>query len=299
MLIKKIALLSGGDSEERDISIKSGLAVYQALKNLNYEVSLIDPINTDLCTLVNYDAAFICLHGKNGEDGKIQSLLELLKVPFTGSASTASMLAMNKFYSKLVWNDNALMTPKFLILNKTNLDYKKIITHLSDPFIVKPSSSGSSFGINLVKNKDDLISAFTDASKYDPTVLAEEFIEGREFTVSILGNKSLGVLEITPKNEFYDYNAKYVSNETVFSKPTDLNPTVLEKMENIALSAFTSIGCSGWGRVDFMMDKKFNLYLIEVNTVPGMTDHSLFPLAARNAGLNFEQTVQHIVDLIE
>lgn len=299
MLIKKIALLSGGDSEERDISIKSGLAVYQALKNLNYEVSLIDPINTDLCTLVNYDAAFICLHGKNGEDGKIQSLLELLKVPFTGSASTASMLAMNKFYSKLVWNDHALITPKFLILNKTNLDYKKIITHLSDPFIVKPSSSGSSFGINLVKNKDDLILAFTDASKYDPTVIAEEFIEGREFTVSILGNKSLGVLEITPKNEFYDYNAKYVSNETIFSKPTDLNPDVLEKMENIALSAFTSIGCSGWGRVDFMMDKKFNLYLIEVNTVPGMTDHSLFPLAARNAGLNFEQTVQHIVDLIE
>lgn len=299
MLIKKIALLSGGDSEERDISIKSGLAVYQALKNLNYEVSLIDPINTDLCTLVNYDAAFICLHGKNGEDGKIQSLLELLKVPFTGSASTASMLAMNKFYSKLVWNDHALITPKFLILNKTNLDYKKIITHLSDPFIVKPSSSGSSFGINLVKNKDDLILAFTDASKYDPTVIAEEFIEGREFTVSILGTKSLGVLEIAPKNEFYDYNAKYVSNETIFSKPTDLNPEVLEKMENIALSAFTSIGCSGWGRVDFMMDKKFNLYLIEVNTVPGMTDHSLFPLAARNAGLNFEQTVQHIVDLIE
>ncbi len=299
MLIKKIALLSGGDSEERDISIKSGLAVYQALKNLNYEVSLIDPINTDLCTLVNYDAAFICLHGKNGEDGKIQSLLELLKVPFTGSASTASMLAMNKFYSKLVWNDHALITPKFLILNKTNLDYKKIITHLSDPFIVKPSSSGSSFGINLVKNKDDLIFAFTDASKYDFTVIAEEFIEGREFTVSILGNKSLGVLEISSKNEFYDYNAKYVSNETVFSKPTDLNPAVLEKMENIALSAFTSIGCSGWGRVDFMMDKKFNLYLIEVNTVPGMTDHSLFPLAARNAGLNFEETVQHIVDLIE
>lgn len=299
MLIKKIALLSGGDSEERDISIKSGLAVYQALKNLNYEVSLIDPINTDLCTLVNYDAAFICLHGKNGEDGKIQSLLELLKVPFTGSASTASMLAMNKFYSKLVWNDHALITPKFLILNKTNLDYKNIITHLRDPFIVKPSSSGSSFGINLVKNKDDLILAFTDASKYDPTAIAEEFIEGREFTVSILGNKSLGVLEITPKNEFYDYNAKYVSNETIFSKPTDLNPEVLEKMENIALSAFTSIGCSGWGRVDFMMDKKFNLYLIEVNTVPGMTDHSLFPLAARNAGLNFEQTVQHIVDLIE
>lgn len=299
MLIKKIALLSGGDSEERDISIKSGLAVYQALKNLNYKVSLIDPVDTDLSTLVNYDAAFICLHGKNGEDGKIQSLLELLKVPFTGSASTASMLAMNKFYSKLVWNDHALITPKFLILNKTNLDYKKIITHLSDPFIVKPSSSGSSFGINLVKNKDDLILAFTDASKYDPTVIAEEFIQGREFTVSILGNKSLGVLEITPKNEFYDYNAKYVSNETIFSKPTDLNPEVLEKMENIALSAFTSIGCSGWGRVDFMMDKKFNLYLIEVNTVPGMTDHSLFPLAARNAGLNFEQTVQHIVDLIE
>ena len=298
-MIKKIALLSGGDSEERDISIKSGLAVYQALKNLNYEVSLIDPINTDLCALVNYDAVFICLHGKNGEDVKIQFLLELLKVPFTGSASTASMLAMNKFYSKLVWNDHALITPKFLILNKTNLDYKNIITHLRDPFIVKPSSSGSSFGINLVKNKDDLILAFTDASKYDPTVIAEEFIEGREFTVSILGNKSLGVLEITPKNEFYDYNAKYVSNETIFSKPTDLNPEVLEKMENIALSAFTSIGCSGWGRVDFMMDKKFNLYLIEVNTVPGMTDHSLFPLAARNAGLNFEETVQQIVDLIE
>jgi len=299
MLIKKIALLSGGDSEERDISIKSGLAVYQALKNLNYEVSLIDPKNSNLCSLVNFDAAFICLHGKNGEDGKVQSLLELLKVPFTGSASTASMLAMNKFYSKLIWNDRALKTPQFLILNKTNLDYKKIITKLGDPFIVKPSSSGSSFGINLVKNKDDLISAFTDAFKYDSIVIAEEFIVGREFTVSILGNKSLGVLEISSKNEFYDYNAKYVSNETVFSKPTDLNPTVLEEMENIALSAFTSIGCSGWGRVDFMMDKKFNLHLIEVNTVPGMTDHSLFPLAAKHAGLSFEQTVHHIVDLIE
>ena len=299
MLIKKIALLSGGDSEERDISIKSGLAVYQALKNLNYEVSLIDPKNSNLCSLVNFDAAFICLHGKNGEDGKVQSLLELLKVPFTGSASTASMLAMNKFYSKLIWNDRALKTPQFLILNKTNLDYKKIITKLGDPFIVKPSSSGSSFGINIVKNKDDLISAFTDACKYDSIVIAEEFIVGREFTVSILGDKSLGVLEISSKNEFYDYNAKYVSNETVFSKPTDLNPTVLEEMENIALSAFTSIGCRGWGRVDFMMDKEFNLHLIEVNTVPGMTDHSLFPLAARHAGLSFEQTVHHIVDLIE
>ncbi len=299
MLIKKIALLSGGDSEERDISIKSGLAVYQALKNLNYEVSLIDPKNTNLCSLVNYDAAFICLHGKNGEDGKVQSLLELLKVPFTGSTSTASMLAMNKFYSKLIWNDRALKTPQFLILNKTNLDYKKIITKLGDPFIVKPSSSGSSFGINLVKNKNDLISAFTDAFQYDSIVIAEEFIVGREFTVSILGNKSLGVLEISSKNEFYDYNAKYVSNETVFSKPTNLNPTVLEEMENLALSAFISIGCSGWGRVDFMMDKEFNLYLIEVNTVPGMTDHSLFPLAARYAGLSFEQTVHHIVDLIE
>ncbi len=299
MLIKKIALLSGGDSEERDISIKSGLAVYQALKNLNYEVSLIDPKNSNLCSLVNFDAAFICLHGKNGEDGKVQSLLELLKVPFTGSASTASMLAMNKFYSKLIWNDRALKTPQFLILNKTNLDYKKIITKLGDPFIVKPSSSGSSFGINLVKNKDDLISAFTDAFKYDSIVIAEEFIVGREFTVSILGNKSLGVLEISSKNEFYDYNAKYVSNETIFSKPIDLNPTVLEEMENIALSAFTSIGCRGWGRVDFMMDKEFNLHLIEVNTVPGMTDHSLFPLAARHAGLSFEQTVHHIVDLIE
>lgn len=299
MLIKKIALLSGGDSEERDISIKSGLAVYQALKNLNYEVSLIDPKNSNLCSLVNFDAAFICLHGKNGEDGKVQSLLELLKVPFTGSASTASMLAMNKFYSKLIWNDRALKTPQFLILNQTNLDYKKIITKLGDPFIVKPSSSGSSFGINLVKNKDDLISAFTDAFKYDSIVIAEEFIVGREFTVSILGNKSLGVLEISSKNDFYDYNAKYVSNETVFSKPTDLNPTVLEEMENVALSAFTSIGCRGWGRVDFMMDKEFNLYLIEVNTVPGMTDHSLFPLAARHVGLSFEQTVHHIVDLIE
>lgn len=299
MLIKKIALLSGGDSEERDISIKSGLAVYQALKNLNYEVSLIDPKNSNLCSLVNFDAAFICLHGKNGEDGKVQSLLELLKVPFTGSASTASMLAMNKFYSKLIWNDRALKTPQFLILNETNLDYKKIITKLGDPFIVKPSSSGSSFGINLVKNKDDLISAFTDAFKYDSIVIAEEFIVGREFTVSILGNKSLGVLEISSKNDFYDYNAKYVSNETVFSKPTDLNPTVLEEMENVALSAFTSIGCRGWGRVDFMMDKEFNLHLIEVNTVPGMTDHSLFPLAARHAGLSFEQTVHHIVDLIE
>ena len=277
MLIKKIALLSGGDSEERDISIKSGLAVYQALKNLNYEVSLIDPINTDLCTLVNYDAAFICLHGKNGEDGKIQSLLELLKVPFTGSVSTASMLAMNKFYSKLVWNDHALTTPKFLILNKTNLDYKKIITHLSDPFIVKPSSSGSSFGINLVKNKDDLILAFTDASKYDPTVIAEEFIKGREFFIGVMGNYRLEVLPVwelnyhkvdKPENELYSRQAKwndaYRKRRGIESAKAKLTPELEKRIKIVAKKTYKALELNGYARIDIRMDENENINIASV-----------------------------------
>src|SRR5210317_397495 len=298
MLIKKIALLSGGDSEERDISIKSGLAVYQALKNLKYEVSLIDPKNTNLCSLVNYDAAFICLHGKNGEDGKVQSLLELLKVPFTGSASTASMLAMNKVLSKLVWLKHQLLTPQYEIIQKDS-SYEDIVIKIDSPFVVKPSSSGSSFGISLVESKAQFELAILEASKYDSLVIAEQYIKGREFTVSILDEQPLGVIEIIPKNEFYDYDAKYISDETTFLQPKDLSQDQLKNLYDSAIKAFSSIGCRGWGRVDFIMDSKASFYLIEINTVPGMTGHSLFPLSAKNAGLSFEQVVKRILNLIE
>ena len=295
---KKIAVLAGGNSEERLISLESGQFVFNALKLLKYDAEIIDPKTDDLFQLKKFDAAFICLHGKNGEDGKIQSFLELIKVPYTGSNPQASMLSMNKFLSKLVWLKHELLTPKYEIIQKDST-YEDIVIKIDSPFVVKPSSSGSSFGISLVKSKAQFELAIHEASKYDSLVIAEQYIKGREFTVSILDDQPLGMLEIIPKNEFYDYDAKYISDETTFLQPKDLSHDQLKNLYDSAIKAFSSIGCRGWGRVDFIMDSKASFYLIEINTVPGMTGHSLFPLSAKNAGLSFEQVVKRILNLIE
>ena len=259
----------------------------QLIKKIKYEYQL-----------KKFDAAFICLHGKNGEDGKIQSFLELIKVPYTGSNPQASMLSMNKVLSKLVWLKHQLLTPQYEIIQKDSF-YEDIVIKIDSPFVVKPSSSGSSFGISLVKSKAQFELAILEASKYDSLVIAEQYIKGREFTVSILDEQPLGVIEIIPKNEFYDYDAKYISDETTFLQPKDLSQDQLKNLYDSAIKAFSSIGCRGWGRVDFIMDSKASFYLIEINTVPGMTGHSLFPLSAKNAGLSFEQVVKRILNLIE
>lgn len=297
-MAKKIALLAGGISKERDISLESGKAVFNALKELNYSVELIDPKNGDLNSLNNFDSVFICLHGENGEDGKIQSFLDLMDIPYTGSRSNSSMIAMDKFLTKLIWEKLGFITPKFKIVNSTT-QFDELLSSLGAPFIIKPAKSGSSLGVSIVNSQDDLVKAYRDAIDFDSTILAEEFIRGRELTVSILGEKALEVVEIRTTNSFYDYNAKYLSDETTFLKPIDINKKELKSLKENAIEAFRALGCSSWGRVDYIMDKKGKFYLIEVNTIPGMTGHSLFPLAAKYSGMTFNTVVEEIVKLIK
>ena len=297
-MAKKIALLAGGVSKERDISLESGKAVFNALKELNYSVELIDPKNGDLNSLINFDSVFICLHGENGEDGKIQSILDLMGIPYTGSRSNSSMIAMDKLLTKLIWEKLGFITPKFKIVNSTT-QFDELLSSLGVPFIIKPAKSGSSLGVSIVNSQDDLVKAYRDAIDFDSTILAEEFIRGRELTVSILGEKALEVVEIRTTNSFYDYNAKYLSDETTFSKPIDIKEKELKSLKENAIEAFRALGCSSWGRVDYIMDKKGKFYLIEVNTIPGMTGHSLFPLAAKYSGMTFNTVVEEIVKLIK
>ena len=297
-MAKKIALLAGGISKERDISLESGKAVFNALKELNYSVELIDPKNSDLNSLNNFDSVFICLHGENGEDGKIQSFLDLMDIPYTGSRSNSSMIAMDKLLTKLIWEKLGFITPKFKIVNSTT-QFDELLSSLGAPFIIKPAKSGSSLGVSIVNSQDDLVKAYRDAIDFDSTILAEEFIRGRELTVSILGEKALEVVEIRTTNSFYDYNAKYLSDETTFSKPIDINEKELKSLKENAIEAFRALGCSSWGRVDYIMDNKGKFYLIEVNTIPGMTGHSLFPLAAKYSGMTFNTVVEEIVKLIK
>jgi D-alanine-D-alanine ligase len=297
-LSKKIALLAGGISKERDISLESGKAVFNALKELNYSVELIDPKNGDLNSLINFDSVFICLHGENGEDGKIQSFLDLMGIPYTGSRSNSSMIAMDKLLTKLIWEKLGFITPKFKIVNSTT-QFDELLSSLGAPFIIKPAKSGSSLGVSIVNSQDDLVKAYRYAIDFDSTILAEEFIKGRELTVSVLGEKALEVIEIETTNSFYDYNAKYLSDETTFSKPIDITEKELKSLKENAIEAFRALGCSSWGRVDYIMDKKGKFYLIEVNTIPGMTGHSLFPLAAKYSGMTFNTVVEEIVKLIK
>lgn len=296
--LKKIALLAGGDSAERDISIQSGKAVSCALKNLNYDFKIFDPKFDNLHNIKNYDAAFICLHGPNGEDGKIQTILEDMKIPYTGSNPSASEIAMDKHVSKIIWEKDSLLTPKHLLIEKQTT-FEFITDQIGSPFIIKPSNSGSSFGISIVNNRKELLNSYNNARKYDSKIIAEKYISGRELTVSILGQEALEVIEILPKNNFYDFEAKYISNDTKFFQPKNLDNFQIKILQNTALKAFFALGCSSFGRVDFLMDKMGKIYLIEVNTIPGMTSHSLFPLAAKFSGFSFDKIIQKIINLIK
>lgn len=293
----KVAVLLGGISNEREISLESGKAVLAALIRMGIDAHPIDPIYYDLNDLKvkNFNRAFICLHGRDGEDGKIQGILDEMNIPYTGSGKSASAKGMDKLISKSIWKDNNLSTPEFLRVEGLK-DYEKIVNRLNLPFFIKPANSGSSIGINKVNTKKDFIRAFQEAIIIDSNVIAEQMIVGREYTLAIVGQELLPIIEIQTKTEFYDYAAKYSRDDTNFICPTDLTQHYIKEANIICLRAFNLIGCRGWGRVDFIIDNNCNFFIIEINSIPGMTSHSLVPLAAENRGIGFEGLTLKILE---
>ncbi|MEO6975415.1 MAG: D-alanine--D-alanine ligase [Gallionella sp.] len=294
----KVAVLLGGRSAEREVSLKSGTAVLQALQRSGVDAHPFDPAVQNLQALVDegFNRVFIALHGRYGEDGTVQGALELLGIPYTGSGVMASALGMDKWRTKLVWQAGGLPIPDYALLDEHS-DWGSVVQRLGLPLFVKPANEGSSVGISKVKSVAELPAAYREAVKHDPLVLAESFIGGGEYTVAILGERALPVIKIVPANEFYDYEAKYLSNDTRYLCPSDLSAAREAEMQDLAKQAFALIGGRGWGRVDFLMGENGKQYLLEANTSPGMTDHSLVPMAARGAGMNFEQLVLSILEL--
>jgi D-alanine-D-alanine ligase len=294
----KVAVLYGGRSAEREISLKSGTAVLTALLKNGVDAQPFDPAEQDLYKLLEggFKRAFIALHGRFGEDGTMQGALELMNIPYTGSGVLASALAMDKWRSKLVWQAAGLPVPAYEMLGAAS-DLDATVERLGLPLFIKPANEGSSVGISKVKKASEMRAAYAEAAKHDKLVIAEAFIGGGEYTVAILGEQALPVIKIEPANEFYDYEAKYLRNDTRYLCPSDLSQEKEAEMQRLALHSFELIGGAGWGRVDFLMDDAGQLYLLEINTVPGMTDHSLVPMAARQAGISFEQLVLTILEL--
>jgi D-alanine-D-alanine ligase len=294
----KVAVLLGGRSAEREVSLKSGAAVLAALQRSGVDAHPFDPAVQNLQALVDdgFDRVFIALHGRFGEDGTVQGALELLGIPYTGSGVLASALGMDKWRTKMVWQAANLPVPDYALLDQDS-DWKKVAQQLGLPLFVKPANEGSSVGISKVKTLGELPGAFRAALAHDKLVLAERYIGGGEYTVAILGEQALPVIKIEPANEFYDYEAKYLSDETRYLCPSGLSVAQESEMQRLAKRSFALIGGQGWGRVDFLMDGAGKPYLLEANTSPGMTDHSLVPMAARQSGMSFEQLVLRILEL--
>jgi len=289
-----IAVLMGGYSTEREISLMSGKAVYKALLKNNVECFPFDLTedNLDKLWTKEFDKAFIVLHGRGGEDGYIQSLLDKRNVPFTGSGVEASNLCMNKVHTKDVWLKHELpLSPSIVATQGKPIDP----IDFPLPWAVKPTMEGSSIGITKVENINELDTALELAWQYNDEALIEHWIEGDEYTVAILGNQALPSIKIISDHDFYDYDSKYFSNKTEYLCPSDLSEQQEKNIQTIAMKAFNLTGASDWGRVDFILDKYKNPYLLEINTVPGMTSHSLVPMAAKAAGMNFEQLVLKIL----
>ncbi len=293
----KIGVLLGGRSAERDVSLKSGNAVLAALRNRGVDAHPFDTGEHDLNALMaeKFDRVFIALHGRYGEDGTIQGALELMGVPYTGSGVMASALGMDKWRTKMLWQSAGISTPKYVLLDEKT-DYEGVAEYLGFPIFVKPAREGSSIGMSKASSVDELKKAYQLAIKYDATVLAEQFIEGSEFTAAILGDSALPLIRLETPRTFYDYEAKYLLDTTQYLCPCGLPEEQEKQIQAEALKAFKLLGCSGWGRADVMLDKKGQHYFLEINTSPGMTDHSLVPMAARHAGMNFEDLVIRILE---
>jgi D-alanine-D-alanine ligase len=291
----KVAVLFGGKSGEREVSLKSGAAVLAALLRNGVDAYAFDPAQRDLHELEKFDRAFISLHGRFGEDGTIQGALELMEIPYTGSGVLASSVGMDKWRTKLLWRSAGIITPDFELID-ANSDFAAVEARLGLPLFVKPANEGSSIGISKVKKTGELKAAYEFAAKSDPLVIAEKFVGGGEYTVGILGDVALPIIRIVPANEFYDFEAKYVRDDTQYLCPCGLTAEKEAQIQAEAVQAFKAIGGRGWGRVDFLMDEAGKHYFLEVNSSPGMTDHSLVPMAAKAAGISFDELVMKILE---
>ena len=298
----KVAVLMGGKSAERDVSLASGRAVCEALTTLKIEHVIFDPSMQPLSELqaMNIDLAFIILHGRGGEDGTIQGALEYLEIPYTGSGVLGSALAMDKIHTKEIWVARELPTPNFLRVNAPlqEAEANKILCEFTHNIMVKPSREGSSIGMAKVKNSAELIDAVNTALELDNEVLLEAYVTGQEYTVAILDDVALPSIRMVTPHVFYDYAAKYQDNTTEYFCPSGLTDDEEQQLATLCLDAFRSVSATGWGRVDVMRDETGQFLLLEVNTVPGMTTKSLVPKAARQAGIDFPNLVLKIMQTV-
>ncbi len=293
----RVAVLMGGRSAEREISLRSGEAVLTALQAQGIDAVGIDVDKQVDVTLRhgNYKRAFVTLHGRGGEDGEIQGLLQAMGLPFTGSSVTGAMLSMNKRISKLIWQQQGLPTPKFQHVD-TDINPVELVKKLGLPLVIKPVNEGSSIGMSKVEEGESLKAAISLALQYDDDVIAEQWVNGAEYTASILDGEALPVIRLKTPRSFYDYEAKYQANTTEYLCPCGLEVEQEIICQALALTAFNALQMRGWGRIDLMADSKGNFYLLEANSVPGMTDHSLVPMAAKQAGLDFQQLCWRILE---
>jgi len=295
---KKIGVLLGGASAERDVSLRSGTAVYNALKGLGYNAVPIDA-GADICSVLQKEAieiAFLVLHGGWGEDGSIQGMLEVLGIPYTGSGVLASALAMDKEASKKAFLYHGVPVPPFLVIDKRSAGrHGEPGLSFSLPWVVKPATEGSSIGVSIIKDKNDFTHALEKTFTFGPRALVEKYIEGREVQIGILNDKVLGGVEVRPSLEFYSYEAKYTAGLTEYLLPPALESGVYKEACNKALAAHMALGCKGATRVDLRIDNEGNPFVLEVNTIPGMTETSLMPKIAQHAGFDFPCLIEEIL----
>ena len=291
----KVAVILGGTSFERDVSLKTGKAVVKACKVNNYDVEtlIIDENHKKFLPILKQaDIVFNALHGTLGEDGTIQRWLEENNIKFTGSDSIASSLCMNKIECKKILKKNKFLTPKWV-----EFDEGLELTDVSFPCIVKPNAQGSTFGLSYVEKAKDLIPAIMNSRKFDKSILIEEYISGKEITVGIIQESPMPIVEILPKNKIYDYKCKYTAGMSKYNCPADIKKGLSKKIMSDSVKIFKLLGCEGYGRIDFIIDKNENYYFLEINTLPGMTSTSLLPIAAKAQGLSFNDLVKKIIDL--
>ncbi|MDY0050156.1 MAG: D-alanine--D-alanine ligase [Halothiobacillaceae bacterium] len=292
----RVGVLMGGWSAEREVSLNSGARVLEALREQGVAAVGVDARRDTILGVLErerFDRVFIVMHGRGGEDGVIQGALEVLGIPYTGSGVLGSALGMDKLRTKQVWRGARLPTPAFRVLNGEN-DVREAAVELGLPLMIKPVLEGSSIGMSKVRREADLAAAYTLARDYGP-VIAERFVQGAEYTVGILDGQALPSIRLETPHDFYDFEAKYLADDTRYLCPSGLSKAQEQSVQALALQAFAAVGASGWGRVDLMLDEAGEPWLLEVNTVPGMTDHSLVPMAARVAGIDFGALVLRIL----
>jgi D-alanine-D-alanine ligase len=297
MRIGKVAVLMGGPSAEREISLISGKAVLAALREKRVDAHAFDPAERDIFDLrrEGFERVFIALHGRFGEDGTVQGALEVLGIPYTGSGVMASALAMDKWRTKLVWEASGIPTPRHAML-RADSDWERVVRALGLPLIVKPAREGSTLGITKVRTAADMKAAYDFAARFDDLVLAEEFVEGQELTASILGDTALPLVRIEAPGGNYDYQNKYFTDDTRYHCPAGIRPEVEDEIRRVAMKSFRVLGCRGWGRADVMLRADGSYSFLEMNTSPGMTGHSLVPMAARASGLGYPDLCVRILE---